>query len=54
MCNGGTKIISTRESSTDYVRRYRKCLECGYHFATIETDEDMYKRLTDVGGTKKC
>ena len=45
MCNGETKITSTRESETDYVRRFRKCRSCGYHFATIETDEDIYIRL---------
>ena len=43
MCNGDTKIVDSRKNN-DYVVRYRKCKDCGYRFATIEVDEDIYNR----------
>lgn len=42
-CNGKTQVIHTR-AKTDNILRYRECLECGYVFRTIETDEDIYLR----------
>lgn len=44
VCAGDTKVNDSRKYN-DYVRRSRKCLECGYTFTTIETDEDIYQRL---------
>lgn len=43
-CNGKTQVIHTR-AKPDHVIRHRECLECGYMFRTIETDEDIHKRL---------
>lgn len=47
-CGGITKVIYTRDNN-DHIDRWRKCQECGYGFHTIETDEDMYRRLKVKG-----
>lgn len=43
ICEGTTKVIDSRPTC-DTVRRCRVCVDCGYKFNTIETDEDMQAR----------
>lgn len=44
ICNGNSKVTNTYDY-IDHVIRYRKCLECGYAFHTVEIDKDIYQRL---------
>lgn len=37
ICGADTKIIDSRKH-IDYVSRKRKCIECGYKFATEEKE----------------
>ncbi len=45
VCGCNTKVWDSRKN-IDHVLRRRRCLGCGFRFNTIETDEDMFKRLT--------
>ena len=44
VCGEKTKIKDSR-GYIDHVIRLRKCCSCGYTFRTIETEEDIYRRL---------
>lgn len=43
-CGGKTTVCGSRPSE-DSIDRKRKCLECGYVFATIEIDADLWKSI---------
>lgn len=47
VCGSETKVYETR-SEDDCVHRVRWCRKCRKRFATIEIDEDMYKRITNA------
>ena len=47
ICGDETKVRVTR-AENDCVRRLRICLGCRHVFATVEIDEDLYKRLLNV------
>ncbi len=47
VCGERTKVRDSREDE-DCVRRRRECLSCHYVFTTIETDEDLFRRITNV------
>ena len=44
LCRGKTKIFDSRPSETGEVIRYRKCLNCGSCFITIETFSRFWKK----------
>lgn len=46
VCDGEAKIVNTKKRC-DHVLRYRKCVECGYRFPTMEIDEDIFNRKTN-------
>ena len=45
-CNGRVKVMHS-EDYEDSVERFRKCLECGYNFKTIEVDFDYFERMVN-------
>lgn len=47
VCGEKTKVRESREDE-DSVRRQRVCLSCHYVFTTIEIDEDLFRRITNV------
>lgn len=44
VCGEKTRIKDTR-GFIDHVIRIRKCCSCGYVFRTVETEEDIYRRI---------
>ena len=44
VCGEKTRIKDSR-SYIDHVIRVRKCRSCGYVFRTVETEEDICRRI---------
>lgn len=47
VCGGDAKVYETR-TEDDCIHRVRWCRKCRKRFATIEIDEDLYKRIINV------
>lgn len=39
---GGETIVADSRSFGEFVRRRRRCRECGHRFSTIEIDQELY------------
>jgi transcriptional regulator NrdR family protein len=37
----GSKVTDTRKTDTGWVKRQRKCLECGHRWQTLEIPETL-------------
>lgn len=51
-CGGDTKVIDSRQTQWDIIRRRRQCLSCEHRFNTAEREEKETEEIPNYGITK--
>ena len=51
-CSSETVVRDTSVREDSVIRK-RKCKVCGYHFKTVEVDEDYFLKITERRKTQK-
>lgn len=51
-CEGETKVVDSRPTNKNEIRRRRECLTCGYRFTTMESVKKEKIEKYKIGGNE--
>lgn len=54
VCQGGTKVLDSRDARDHTIRRRRRCQQCGHRFSTRERIEAALPVVSKRDGTKEA
>lgn len=53
VCQGGTKVLDSRDGRDQTIRRRRRCAQCGHRFSTRERIEAALPMVSKRNGTRE-